>query len=71
MGRGSRSKDNGLPMGRMAISVGPSLLAGQKGISLSQAFAGDQVFKGRQPVLVIMGTVVGLATIFCSLQFSR
>ena len=53
----------------MAIGVGPGLLALQQGGGIGQAFGGDQALQRRQPMLVVVCAVVGLAAIFRGFEF--
>jgi len=55
-------------MGRVPVSVGPGLLASQHRAGVGQTLDRDQPFEGGQPVVIITGAVVGLATILCGFQ---
>ena len=59
------------PMRRMTISVGPCFLSFRQGRHIGQTFACDQTLEGRQPVFVIMGSVVRLTTVCRGLEFRR
>ena len=58
-----------LPVRRMTVGIGPVFFAGEQGGRIGQAFGCDESLKGGQPVVVVVGTVVGLAAIGCRLEF--
>src|ERR1700692_1542362 len=55
-------------MWRVPVSIGPSFLAREHRVWICKAFGGDQPLERGQPVVIITGAVVGLATIFCVLE---
>jgi len=56
-------------MWRMAIRVSPCFLAGGECARIGQAFGLNKTLECREPVLIVMRTVIGLAAIGRGFQF--
>lgn len=53
----------------MPVGIGPGFFAGKQGRRIGQAFRCDEALESGEPVVVVMGAVVGVAAIGCGLEF--
>ncbi len=58
---------HGFAMWSVPVRVGPGFFAGGERRAIAQAFGHDQPLQSREPMLVVMRAVVGLAAISGSL----
>src|SRR5580704_3654548 len=63
---GSVRQCDRLSVWRTSISFGPSFFAGEHLVWIRESLRSDETFERCQPVLVVMGAVVGFAAIFGS-----
>src|ERR1700730_1224317 len=63
---GSVRQRDRLSVWRTSISFGPGFFAGEHLVWIRESLRSDETFERRQPVLVVMGAIVGFATIFRS-----
>ncbi|SPE22633.1 hypothetical protein SBA2_1010001 [Acidobacteriia bacterium SbA2] len=63
---GSVRQIDGFAVWRTSIGFGPGFFAGEHLVWIRESLRSDETFERRQPVLVVMGAVVGFATIFRS-----
>lgn len=60
---------DGLAVRGVAVGVGPGFFASQERRLIRQTFCREQVLKSGEPVVVIMGAIVGFAAVGCGFEF--
>ena len=61
---------DGLAVGGVAVGIGPGFFASQERGRIGQTFCCKQVLKSGEPVVVIMGAIVGFAAIGGGFEFA-
>ena len=51
------------------ICFGPGIFASEKRSGVAQTLSGGEAFESREPMLVVMRTIIGLASIGCGFKF--
>src|SRR5258708_10309309 len=56
-------------VGGVAVGLGPGFFASEERCGIGQTFCGEEALEGAEPVVVIMGAIVGFAAIGGGFEF--
>ena len=66
---GGGAQFDGLAVGGVAVGVGPGFFAGQERRGIGETFCCEEVLESGEPVVVIMGAIVGFAAVGGGFEF--